>query len=280
VSAATSVDTPDKPYAKTADAGRRGCSGLGWVLRSELCKVGSVRSTFWTLVAVVVFNIAFAALAAIFIPPHLSRPDLAVTDPVRLSLAGLHLSQIAVGVLGALVITSEYGTGSIRATFTAVPRRRMVLTAKAMVLTAAALGVGVISSVAAYLTFQTLLSTNELKSSLGDSGVLRAVAGGGLYLAALALLGLGLGIIIRSSAGTIATLLGGLFVPTILVSVLPHSAQTTIAPYLPMNAGEQIFIAAHHEANTLGPWTGFGVFCLYAAAALLAGSALINHRDA
>jgi ABC-2 type transport system permease protein len=282
VSAATSVDTPDKPYAKTADAGRRGCSGLGWVLRSELCKVGSVRSTFWTLVAVVVFNIAFAALAAIFIPPHLSRPDLAVTDPVRLSLAGLHLSQIAVGVLGALVITSEYGTGSIRATFTAVPRRRMVLTAKAMVLTAAALGVGVISSVAAYLTFQTLLSTNELKSSLGDSGVLRAVAGGGLYLAALALLGLGLGlgIVIRSSAGTIATLLGGLFVPTILVSVLPHSAQTTIAPYLPMNAGEQIFIAAHHEANTLGPWTGFGVFCLYAATALAIGFATITRRDA
>lgn len=84
----------------------------------------------------------------------------------------------------------------------------------------------------------------------------------------------------RSSAGTIATLFGLLFVPTILVSVLPHSAQATIAPYLPMNAGEQIFIATHHEANTLGPWTGFGVFSLYAAIAIVIGFATITRRDA
>lgn len=252
---------------------------FGDVLRSEFCKLRSVRSSFWTLVAVVVFNVGFAALVAVFVPPHLSAQDLATTDAIRLSLAGLHLSQIAIGVLGARVITSEYGTGMIRATFTAVPRRRVVLAAKLLVFAAVALLVGIVSSYAAYFTFQAFLTGDKLNSSLGDPGVLRAVTGGGLYLAALGLLGLGLGIIIRSSAGTIATLLGLLFVPSILVSVLPQSTQTTIARYLPMNAGEQIFIATHHEANTLGPWIGFGVFCLYGVIALAIGFSTITRRD-
>ena len=269
------------PVNQAPNPAQRGVwSEFADVLRSEFCKLRSVRSSFWTLVATVVFNVVFAALVAIFIPPHLSTADLATTDAIRLSLAGLHLSQIAIGVLGALVITSEYSTGMIRATFTAVPRRRTVLAAKVIVLVTAALLVGTISSYAAYFTFQGFLSGNKLTSSLGDPGVLRAVTGGGLYLAALGLLGLGLGIIIRSSAGTIATLFGLLFVPTILVSVLPHSAQATIAPYLPMNAGEQIFIATHHETNILSPWTGFGVFSLYAAIAIVIGFATITRRDA
>lgn len=265
---------------ETADATRRERSAFGHVLRSEFCKLCTVRSSIWTIVAAVVFNVVFAALVAIFVPPHLSTQDLATTDSIRLSLAGLHLSQIAIGVLGALTITSEYSTGMIRATFTAVPRRRAVLAAKLIVFATAALLVGIISCFAAYFTFQAFLPGDTLSSSLSDPGVLRAVTGGGLYLAALGLLGLGLGIIIRSSAGTIATLLGLLFVPSILVSVLPHSAQTTIAPYLPMNAGEQIFIATRHEANTLGPWTGFGVFSLYAVTALAIGIFTVNHRDA
>lgn len=272
MSAATVIQDPD--------AGRHRQADFVDVLRSELCKLCSVRSSFWTLIAVVVFNVVFAALVAIFVPPHLTAQDLSTTDPIRLSLAGLHLSQIAIGVLGALVITGEYGTGMIRATFTAVPRRGVVLAAKLVVLTIAALLVGVISSYAAYFTFQAFLTGNKLSSSLGDPGVIRAVTGGGLYLAALGLLGLGLGAIVRSSAGTIAILFGLLFVPSILVSVLPHSAQVTVAPYLPMNAGEQIFVASRHEANTLGPWTGFGVFCLYAVIALVVGFRTITHRDA
>jgi ABC-2 type transport system permease protein len=255
-------------------------TGFADVLRSEFCKLRSVRSTLWTLVAAVVSNVVLAALAAIFIPGNLSAQDKATTDAIRLSLAGLHLSQIAIGVLGALVITSEYGTGMIRATFTAVPRRRLVLASKVIVFAAAALAVGIASSFAAYFTFQAFLSGDSLASSIGDPGVLRAVTGGGLYVAVLGLLGLGLGMIIRSSAGTIATLFGILFVPSILISILPHSWQTTIGPYLPMNAGEQIFIAVHRDANSLGAWTGFGVFSLYAAAALTIGFLLINRRDA
>ena len=250
------------------------------VLRAEFCKFRSVRSTFWTLIAAVVFNVMLAALAAIFIPGHLNAQDKATTDPIRLSLAGIHLSQIAFGVLGTLVITSEYGTGMIRATFAAVPQRRLVLAAKAIVFAAAALIVGIASSFAAYYTFGAFVSGDSLRSTVGDPGVLRAIIGGGLYLVVLGLLGLGLGAIIRSSAGTIATLFGLLFVPSVLVSLLPHSWQTAAGPYVPMQAGSQIFVAAQHDPNSLGAWTGFGVFCLYATAALAIGFALIKHCDA
>ncbi len=207
------------------------------------------------------------------------RPLAGFGNILRFSLAGLHLSQIAFGVLGVLVITSEYGTGMIRATLAAVPQRRVVLAAKAIVFAVIALIVGIVSSFAAYFVFQALLSDDSLKSSIGDPGVLRAVTGGGLYLTVLGLLGLGLGAIIRASAGAIATLFGLLFVPPILIGILPTSWQTTIGPYIPMRAGERIYILHSHEAG-LGAWPGFGVFSLYAALALTAGFVLINHRDA
>lgn len=254
-------------------------SGFANILRSEFCKLRSVRSTLWALLATVVFNIALAALGAIFLPGALSSDEKATVDVTRLSLAGIHLSQIALGVLGVLVITSEYRTGMIRATLSAVPQRRLLLSAKAIVFAATALVVGIASSFAAYFVFQAFLSDNALRSSISDPGVLRAVTGGGLYLTVLGLFGLGLGAIIRSSAGAIAALFGVLFVPPLLLQLLPRSWQTTIGPYTPMEAGSQVFIV-HPHAASLGAWIGFGLFCLYAAVALAVGLLLINHRDA
>lgn len=250
------------------------------VIRSEFYKLRSVRSTFWTLAAAVGFNLVIAGLAAAFIPPHLSPAEIAKTDAIRLSLAGLHLSQIAIGVLGALIITSEYGTGSIWTTFAAVPQRGVVLAAKTLVFTAAAMFVGLLSSFGAYEVFQAFLSGDQLRSSLSDPGVLRAVCGGGLYLAALGIFGLGLGTILRSSTGAIATLFGILFVPQILIGLLPNSWQSTVGPYLPMQAGSDIFIANRPEAGSLGPWVGFTVFTMYAVVALVVGFVLISRRDA
>lgn len=253
--------------------------GFADILRSELCKLRSVRSTYWTLFAAVAFNLGFGALEALFLPGELSDHDKATLDAVRVSLGGVHLSQIAFGVLGVLVITSEYSTGMIRATLSAVPQRRLVLAAKAIVFAVTALIVGIAASFAAYYVFQALLSGDSLRSSIGDHGVLRAVTGGGLYLTVLGLFGLGLGAIIRHSAGAIAALFGVLFVPQILVELLPQSWKATIGPYVPMEAGSQIF-TQHHEAGALGAWSGFGVFCLYATVALGVGFVLINRRDA
>ncbi len=240
MAATTAPQAPGRPLPR-----------LAGILRSEFCKLRSVRSTFWALLAAVAFNVVIAALVAIFLPRALSAHQRSTIDSTRVSLGGMHLSQVAVGLLGVLVITSEYSSGMIRA-----------------------------ASFGAYLIFQALLpGSDAMATSLSDPGVLRAVTGAGLYLAVLGLVGLGLGAVIRFSAGAVAVLFGVLFVPSILITLLPQSWQDTIGPYLPMNAGETIY-SVHHQAHTLQPWTGLGVFCLYAAAALAAAFALINRRDA
>ena len=262
-----------------AQSPSRSLSGFVDVLRSEWCKVRTVRSSFWTLAFAVASNVVLATLAAIILPSRLSAHEKATLDSVRVSLAGLHLSQIAFGVLGVLVITSEYGSGMIRASLAAVPRRRLLLAAKALVFTVTALVIGILACLAAYLVFQASLADDSLRTNLGDPGVLRAVLGGGLYLTVLGVLGVGLGAILRSSAGAIATLFGLLFVPTILAGILPQSWRNTIGPYLPMNAGDAIY-SLHRETPGLGAWSGFGVFSGYAALALSLGFVLITSRDA
>ena len=249
-------------------------------MRFEMCKFRSVRSNWALLGAAASANILVAALVAVFVPDHLSATDAASTDPVRLALAGLHVSQIAIGVLGVLAVTSEYSTGLIRSTFAAVPHRRLVLAAKLVVLTGAAAVVGIGSCMAGYSLYEALVpGTSSVHAALTAPGVLRAAVGGGLYLTVVALLGTGLGALLRSSAGAVAALLGLLFIPTIVISVLPTTWQDTVGRYLPMNAGEQVFIATRHEPHTLGAWTGLAVFALYAAAALAGAFALITRRD-
>ena len=274
-----STSTAPVPLVPAPQALRRPAARFGDLLRSEFLKLRSVRSTRWTLLSAVVANVVLAVLAAVLLPGRLSSQDLATVDPVRLSLAGLHLSQIAVGVLGVLAVTGEYSSGMIRATLAAVPRRRTLLAAKTVAFAATALTVGLLACFAAYFAFQAPLSAGPLRSSVTDPGVARAVAGGGVYLAVLGLLGLGLGAILRSSAGAVATLLGLLFVPVILLDMLPHGWRTTIGPYLPMNAGDAIYLL-HREAGGLGPAAGLAVLACYAAVALAVGLYLIGHRDA
>ncbi|HEX3873580.1 MAG TPA: ABC transporter permease subunit [Solirubrobacteraceae bacterium] len=271
---------PDPAYSPLA--------GFGNVVRSEFTKLRSVRSTYWTLFVAVFLTIGLGALSAVVVPAHLERHDRATFDPTGLSLSGVNLAQIAIGVLGVLVITSEYGTGMIRATLSAVPQRRLVLAAKGVVFAGVALVVGLVSSFIAYFVGQAILSGQhpasfagrQLQSSLSDPGVFRAVAGAGLYLAALGLLGLGLGAIIRVSAGAISALFGVLFVlPIFSAAALPQSWRDTIDPYFPLSAGSEIF-NVHPDPGDLAPWAGFGVFCLYAAVALAIACVVISRRDA
>jgi ABC-2 type transport system permease protein len=252
---------------------------LGDVLASEACKLRSVRSTAWALLAAISFNVGLAALLAIFLPDALSAHDKATLDTTRVSLGGLHLSQVACGLLGVLAISSEYTTGLIRTTLSAVPDRRLLLAAKALVLAATVAVVATASCLAAYFSFELLLADYHLRTSLADPGVLRAVLGGGLYLTAVALLGLGLGAALRSSAGAIATLLGLLLIPPLLLELLPNSWKTAATPYTPLEAGSAI-VSVHQDPGSLGPWGGFGLFCAYTLLALVAGFILINHRDA
>jgi ABC-type transport system involved in multi-copper enzyme maturation permease subunit len=274
------ISTPQTTYSPT--------SNFANVVRSEFTKLRSVRSTYWTLFAAVFFTVGLGLLGAFIVPAHLQGHDRFTFNATRLSLSGINLAQIAIGVLGVLVITSEYGTGMIRATLSAVPQRRLMLAAKGVVFATTALVVGLVASFVAFFVTQAVLSGQhpaafagrQLQASLSDPGVFRAVAGAGLYLAVLGLLGLGLGAIIRASAGAISALFGLLFVlPIFSAAALPQSWQDTINPYLPFSAGTDIF-NLRPSATDLAPWAGFGVFCLYAAVALGVACIVINRRDA
>jgi hypothetical protein len=240
------------------------------VMRSEWTKLRSVRSTYWSLLVTAAATIGLSILiCSLFVNryDHLSLQDRLDFNPTTFSLSGLFLAQLAVGVLGVLVITSEFSTGMIRSTFAAVPQRRLVLGAKAAVFGAVTLVVSVVACFSAFFIGQTILASKDIQARISDPGVLRAVIGSALYLTVLGLLALGIGTLIRHSAGAIAAVFGLLFVVPGVVGALPSSWADTISPYLPSNAGEAIFRMGR-GGHLLSPWTGFAVFCLYAAVAL------------
>jgi ABC-type transport system involved in multi-copper enzyme maturation permease subunit len=251
-------------------------------VRAEWTKLRSVRSTYWTLLATGGVMVGISALlCAAYVSRYdrLSALERATFKPVGFSLNGIFLAQLAIGVLGVLVITSEFGTGMIRATLTAMPQRRLVLAAKAAVFAAAAAAVGIASSFAAFFVGQAILAGKGVGVSITQPGALRSVIGAGLYLTVLGLLALGLGTIIRRTAGAIATVFGVVFVLPILVAQLPSSWSDPISKYLPSSAGMAL-IGGVRGTTTLSPWVGFGLFCVYGAAALGAGAVSFSRRDA
>jgi ABC-2 type transport system permease protein len=182
-------------------------------------------------------------------------------------------------VLGAITITSEYSTGMIRTSLSVMPRRGVVFAAKAVVFAAIALVVGLVTSFASYFVGQAILSTQHINSALGQPGVLRAVIGGGLFLAVCGLLSFGLGAVLRHTAGAITAAIGLLFVAYILSGFLPSNWAAHVDKWIPFNAGGAIWENAS-GTNMLSPWTGLAVFCGYAAIALVAGLILFRRRDA
>ena len=266
----------------------RGRAGFGGALRSELTKIRSVRSTYWSLIAVVVITIGIGALFAFGrvqnfsqIPPGGQALERArdISRATETSLFGLILGQLVIAVLGALTITSEYSTGMIRTSLSVMPRRGVSLAAKAVVFGAIALIVGLVTSFASYFVGQAILSSQHINSTIGQPGVLRAVIGGGLFLAVCGLLSFGLGAVLRHTAGAITASIGVLFVLFVLSGFLPSNWAVHIDKWIPFNAGGAIW---ENQSGTsmFSPWTGFALFCGYAAVALAAGLVLFRNRDA
>ncbi len=252
-------------------------------VRAEWTKLRTVRSTMWSLLVTVVIVVG---LGALFCAARVSRWDrldpgeLRNFDPAGFSLNGIFLAQLAIGVLGVLVMSSEYATGQIRATLGAIPQRGLVLTAKALVFGAVTLVAGLVACVGAFGIGQAIFTAKHAGVSLGDPGVTRAVFGGALYLGAVGLLGLGLAAVLRRTAGAIATLVGLLLVLPILVNFLPSPWNDDIAKYLPGEAGGSIFHVVQRSSTALSPWPGFAVLCAWAAAALVLGGILLDRKDA
>ncbi|HMD45300.1 MAG TPA: hypothetical protein VKG43_04015 [Acidimicrobiales bacterium] len=257
------------------------------VLRSEWTKLRSVRSTTWSLLAMVVISIGIGILATSTEAARWSQATLTdrlTFDPVSLSLTGLLFAQLAIGVLGVLVISAEYGTGSIRATFSAVPNRPLVLAAKALVFGVVALVVSEVVSFAAFFIGQAILTGSAPHATLSQPGVLRAVIGSGLYLTILGLFALGIGAILRHTAGAISVFVAILLVAPLILQALPEFIRDRVAKFLPANIGVTIISTSPNpeqaQAHPFPAWVGLGVLAAYALAALLIGGWLMLRRDA
>ncbi len=258
--------------------------GLRHVLVAEWTKLRTVRSTAWSLIIIVALTFGIGALATSVQAArwaHLSLADRIRFDPVRLSLTGILLAQLAVGVLGILMVTAEYGTGTIRATLAAVPRRLMVLVSKVVVFAVVALVVSEVVCFGAFFLGQWILAGRAPHATLGQPGVLQAVGGSGLYLGALGLIGLGLAVIIRHTAAAIAVFVVVLFILPLVLNALPQSVINAVAKYLPANMGlAMISLHPFREMPLFGPWTSFAILVGYGMGLLVIGAVTLVRRDA
>ncbi len=252
------------------------------VIRSEWIKFRSLRSTRYTLAIAVALMVAIGVLATLVMASHydrLSATEKADFNPVTLSLAGTLFAQLATGVLGVLFISSEYTTGMIRSSLTAVPRRLPVLWGKVAVFGGFIGAVSIITSFVAFFAGQAMLATKHLDVSITSPEALRKVIGAGLYLTVAGIVGMAIGAILRNSAGGIATFVGLFFVLPPVLGFLPRSWSDSIAKYLPARAGEAIWNAPSGAATSLAPWVGFGLLCLYALVLLGFAASWLRRRD-
>lgn len=260
--------------------------GFGSLMAAEWTKIRSVRSTFWTIISFVIITIGFTALITWLTEsnwggPHAATRDANVlTDPVGTILGvGTFLGQLVIGVLGVLVITSEYSTGVIRSSLLAVPRRLHMLAAKVAVFTVLLFVVSEIVTFCSFFIGSAILH-HHVPVSLSSHNVTRAVIGIGLYLTVVGLFSLGIGGLIRHTAGAIATTLGTLFLLPILGPLLPGDWGAHVNAYLPVQAGSTIGSTNQSASQLLSAWQGFGVLCIWAAVALGIAALLLRRRDA
>jgi ABC-type transport system involved in multi-copper enzyme maturation permease subunit len=255
---------------------------LGSVVRSEWLKFRSVRSSITGVVLTLVFTIGLAALISFVVRSHWATMGAAhqlTFDPVSSSLVGVLLAQFAVGVIGALFVTSEYSSGSMRTTLTAVPKRIELTFAKLIVLVASILVVGEVACFASFLLGQSIYSGVVPTASLSNGATLRAVVLAGLYLTLLSALAFGLGLIMRHSAACISVFVGILLIVPLIFAFLPQSWQNAGLKYLPSELGHSM-VSPAPVANHFGAWTSLIILAVYAIVLVAIGATIFTRRDA
>jgi ABC-2 type transport system permease protein len=249
-------------------------------LRAEWTKLRTVPSTGWSLTALVAGTVLFTALVCATASSGGCAPDTCDDYVVVNSLTGVFVGQIAVVALGVLAIGSEYATGLIRVSFAAEPRRWVVLAAKALAVGVLALAAGLVTALLAFLAGGALLSGSGYPSLALADGLL-PVAVIALYLAALALLSLGIGAVLRSTAGAVTCVLSLLLLPLIAAPLLGEHTGEDVLDIAPMSAGLALLRNIDRiDGVTAGEWRGLGVMWLWAVGALAVGLWLIGRRDA
>src|ERR1700750_33667 len=247
---------PARPKVLPEPSGR---AGLGGTLRSEFTKIRSVRSTYWTLLVLLVISIGIGAAICAGAAANWSQTsaaDRGTLDATQGSIAGVfYLGQLVIVVLGALVLTAEYSTGMIRTSLTAMPRRITVYAAKALVFAVVALVVTLVAAFVAFFLGQALLASTHANASLSEHDVLRAVIGSALYVTLCGLFAFAARALFRDTSATIRSSIGLLFVIPILAHLLPSSWYNDIARWLPDSAGGAITATvAPQDSHPFSPW--------------------------
>ena len=275
--------TLNPPYAAPRATPRLpGMKVTQWrVIRSEWTKLRSLRSSLITLLAAVVLTVGLGTLACGVMAAQWTSDTPTVRagfQAVDTSLVGVIIAQLAVGVLGVLLLSGEYATGMIRASLTAAPKRLTVLWAKLLVFAGV---VGAVSITAAFMAFfagQAMLSSEHIQVSITSPGALRMVIGAGVYMTILGIVGMALAGIFRNTAAGISCLVAIIFVIPPLMLLLPSSVADRVGRYLPSNAGQAFW--SHAAKTDLHPLAGFAVLCAWAGAAVAVAAYRMMRSDA
>lgn len=249
------------------------------VIRAEWIKYRSLRANLIGLTAAALVLVGLGMLFSSLSGDGGGPPRTTNGDTVSIALGGMHLSQLIVGVLAAVFVTSEYASGLIRTMFSAVAGRLPVLRAKALVVGGTTWIVTTVASFAAFFAGQAVYSGTQATYALGDTSVLRAVLGAGVYGAAVALIGVALGFVLRSTATSVGVLVGTLMIAPVLVGLLPSSISDGLSKVLPSNAGSAL-MSVTVDDSLLSPAAGFAVLAAWIVGLLAVAAVLVKRRDA
>ncbi len=249
------------------------------VIRGEWIKFWSVRSSSVTLIAAGVATVLFGLFFSVAAEASTQArgPSASLTDPVDIALGGTILTEIVIGALGVIFVTSEYSTGLIQSTFAAVGNRSRVVWAKAAVLSTSVLLVGAVAIPAAIIGGQAVYAGTETTTPASE--LLSVMLGAGVYLTGIALMGAALAFVFRSTAGSIGVLVGGVFIGPNLLPLLPGSITDLFLKYMPSEAGSAM-ITNVPDPDALSRGFAYGVFMLWVAAFVLAANVVVQRRDA
>ncbi|CCH86618.1 Putative ABC transporter [Modestobacter italicus] len=248
-------------------------------LHAEWVKLWSVRSTRWSLALLFLLGAGLTTLVCWAAADAIASGEAGEAAGSFLTW-GLIFSQLTALALGTLVVTSEYGTGMMRASITAVPRRGAIVAAKALVVSGVLFVAGLVTAVAGYLGGNWFLDRAGVGLALSDDGVLRALLGNGLFLAGLGLFAVATGLLVRNTGAALTIGMGLVLVVGQLAYALPGTWGEWVAKLLPGNAGGSVAMVQPFTGVALAPWTGFAVFAAEIAALLLAATLVFRRRDA
>ncbi|MFG2653144.1 ABC transporter permease [Streptomyces sp. NPDC048436] len=264
MSTGMSTGTATAPYRLTS---RR-------ILRSEWHKLWTLRSTWIMLGLASVFTVVLGMILGATYTPDAGEE----IDPVTYALLGTQVGQVAIAVFGILITAGEYATGMVRATMAAVPRRLPVLRAKTAVFGTIALAILLVTNFLTFPLAQLFLDGTDLEASLGDPGIVRALAGSAAGTTLIGVIVLGLGSALRSVPGAIGAYIGGLILLPQLATMIPDDTVRDALNYFPLPAAESL-AALHTSSDDLSPGAGLLTLCVWAVASLAVAAYLLKRRD-